>query len=432
MGLVQSNWRSTDGNGGLILQPPGGAGGMSPMQEQPARYESIQDLLGVLRRHWKTVAIVALSIFLLVLLGCLLIKSKYDAVATIEINRDATGGGGADGSAGGAGNFSAQVDDVVTEVATDTNILQGPTLAMEVIKKLDLIKQPYFSKVIPEEEKGLPLDRAPKTRERLIKRFEKSLKVESVTGTRLITVTYRNPDPVVAANVANTISETFISDYLQRKISSTSEVSYWISKQLDALKSQVQKSEQALADFEHKTGLAGIDMPDAGGGNGLAMQAHNTVLDRLNSLNGELTTAEANRISAETVYKLVQTQDPEVVVGLGGMSVASGGTVLAQGGGLELLSNLRQQEVPAVAVAYLDDVAGRAQAGYVGGEDEFHGVISLPSYRAVEVYGSSATSRAFFTAVATSRWCWVQLPVTRRARILPRSEMNLRSRFVSL
>jgi hypothetical protein len=37
--------------------------------------------------------------------------------------------------------------------------------------------------------------------------------------------------------------------------------------------------------------------------------------------------------------------------------------------------------------------------------------------------GSNATSRAFFTANAISRWCWTQLPVTRRARILPRSLM---------
>ena len=44
-------------------------------------------------------------------------------------------------------------------------------------------------------------------------------------------------------------------------------------------------------------------------------------------------------------------------------------------------------------------------------------------YRVDELNGSSATSRAFFTAIAMSRWCCTQLPVTRRARILPRSLM---------
>jgi hypothetical protein len=56
----------------------------------------------------------------------------------------------------------------------------------------------------------------------------------------------------------------------------------------------------------------------------------------------------------------------------------------------------------------------------------------LRPYLGVLVYGSIAISRAFLMAVATSRWCWVQLPVTRLALILPRSEMNFRSSGVSL
>jgi hypothetical protein len=42
----------------------------------------------------------------------------------------------------------------------------------------------------------------------------------------------------------------------------------------------------------------------------------------------------------------------------------------------------RQQVVAAVAVLDLDDVAGRAQVGHVGREDDLHGP---SSYRAVEV-----------------------------------------------
>ena len=35
-------------------------------------------------------------------------------------------------------------------------------------------------------------------------------------------------------------------------------------------------------------------------------------------------------------------------------------------------------------------------------------------------------------AMARARWCWAQLPVTRRERILPRSLMYLRSMGTSL
>jgi HAD superfamily hydrolase (TIGR01549 family) len=80
------------------------------------------------------------------------------------------------------------------------------------------------------------------------------------------------------------------------------------------------------------------------------------------------------------------------------------------------------QVVARVAVGNLDHVSGVSEL--VDGllEDDLHRL----------EYGSSAIWRAFFTAVATSRWCWTQLPVTRRARILPRSLTNLRNVTTSL
>ena len=92
--------------------------------------------------------------------------------------------------------------------------------------------------------------------------------------------------------------------------------------------------------------MAGIVLSNNQNGNVLDMQTHNPVLDRLTTLNQEFTTAEASRISNEAVYKLIQTQDPELVLGLGGMNISSGGSVLGQGGGLDLLRNLRAGQVP--------------------------------------------------------------------------------------
>jgi succinoglycan biosynthesis transport protein ExoP len=343
MNPIQLSWRSAGEHNGQVILPYAAPHGTSEEPARPVQYESLQDLLRVLKAYHLTIISVAATVFFVVLLVCLIMTPQYTSTATIEVNREASvapNGGTA------AGIASTQVDDVQTEVATDARILQRPELALQVIHELDLAKYRPFIKEIPADERGLPLDRAPITRERFIRAFEKSLKVELVPDTRLIQVTFRNPDPAIAANVANTISELFISDSVNRRVDSTSEVSFWISKQLATLKKQVGDSEQALADFEHKTGLAGIDMPSDQTGNSLAMQGHNSVLDRLTSLNQELTTAEASRISSGAVYRLIQTQDPEVVLGLGSMGISSGGTVLGQGGGLDLLRNLRAMEIP--------------------------------------------------------------------------------------
>lgn len=343
MSLNQSSWRSADDADGQFLQHLHGGNGNTGLSksDEPERYESLHDLLGVLKKYRLTIAAVALGTVALALLGCLLLTPKYASIATVEVNRDSSSGAG-----GGPTDSSSQPDDVKTEVETDTTILQDDKLALGVIRDLNLTSHPPFSKVHVAKERGLSLDAAPETREKILKLFSKSLKVESVPDTRLIQVTFKNQDPVIAANVANRLCRSFIDDYLQRRAQSTTEVSYWIGKELDNLKKQVQDSEQALADFEQKTGLVGVDISSSSeGGDGVAMQSHNTVLDRLNSLNQELTTAEANRISSEAVYRLVQSHDPEVVLGLGTMSVSSGGSALSQGS-LDLLRSLRTQEVP--------------------------------------------------------------------------------------
>jgi len=348
----QSNWRSADDVDVRSLRPLHGSGSIdrrgATATDGPEQYESLRDLLGVLKKYRWTILIVALSTVALAILVCLVITPKYESTAIVEVNQDSSSGAG-----GGPSDSGNQSDDVKTEVETDTAILQDYTLALNVIHDLHLMEHPPFSKVHIASERGLPLDRAPKTRTKVLKLFAKSLKVESVPDTRLIQVTFRNQDPVIAASVVNTLSRSFIEDYLQRRARSTNDVSFWIGKELDSLKKQVEDSEKALADYEHKTGLVGVDIVSSGqGGDGLAVQSHSVVLDRLNILNQELTTAEANRISSEAVYRLVQSQNPEVVLGLGTMSISSGGSVISQGG-LDLLRSLRAQEIP-LKTAYAD------------------------------------------------------------------------------
>src|SRR4029077_8506680 len=92
--------------------------------------------------------------------------------------------------------------------------------------------------------------------------------------------------------------------------------------------------------------------------------------------------------------------------------------------------------VAAVAVLHLDDVAGGTEVLDLSSKNQFHFYVFLGltplAQRVDELNGSSATSRAFLTAIAMSRWCCTQLPVTRRARILPRSLELVRSGGVTL
>lgn len=312
-----------------------------------AEYESLSGLLGLLRRRAKTIALVAGTIFVLGTVATFLMTPRYAATATIEVNPDdheSNYGSHADAA-------PSTADSLKAEIQTDTKILQSDGLALKLLEDHQLkLKKPYSSAVV-KEEAGKNLNDAPRTREKMLKIFRKNLTVDAPPDTRLIAVTFENPDPAVAALAANTLSQTFIEDYLERRHRSTAQASYWLQKELDDLKKQVESSEQRLADYQRKTGLAGVQINGSTNGEGsssVAVNSHNTVLDRLFTLNQELTTAEANRISSEAVYHLVKTQNPEVVLGLGAMGIASGsgGTsgALEADGGINLLRSLRAQD----------------------------------------------------------------------------------------
>jgi succinoglycan biosynthesis transport protein ExoP len=345
----------------LSKQQPSTLGNLSDealFEFSPSEYETLSGVLRVLRRRWKTVALVTLGIFLLGLLVCLIMTPKYSSTAIIEINKE-------DNSANistDTGSVAPTADELKAEIETDISVLQSDGLALAVIRDLNLTQIRPFSKDIDKSEVGKPLDQAPLTREKLIKRFAKNLTVESPPDTRLITVTFENPDAVVAANVANAISQKFIDSAMDRRHKSTIQSSYWLRKELDDLKKQVEDSEQKLADYQRESGLAGVELSGGGaaaGDNGgsVGVSPHSTVTDRLFGLNQELTTAESNRISAETVFHLVQSQDPEVVLGLGAMSPsgASGGGGVTTDGGIQLIRSLRTQEA-----ALAQEYAGEA------------------------------------------------------------------------
>jgi succinoglycan biosynthesis transport protein ExoP len=308
-----------------------------------SQYQTLSGILHILRARWKTVAGTAIVVFALGTVVCFLIRA-YSATTIIEVNKDDP----SDNDGAQTNGPALSADDIKDEVATDVGILETDDgLTLSVVKRLNLLQEPSFKKAIVESEKNKPLDQAPKTRDRVLKMFRGRLKVDTPTDTRLITITFKSSDPVLAAKVSNTLANTFIDDTLARRQASILKSSSWLQHELADLQKKVQESEQKLADYERNAGLAGIELSGTASGNGstaVSVTPENTVTTRLFALNQELTTAEANRISAETVYKLVQNNDPEAVLGLGPMSASNGGgagAVTPQG--IALVSSLRAQ-----------------------------------------------------------------------------------------
>lgn len=274
-------------------------------------------------------------------------KPVYESTATIELNQ---GGGSMDLGvdallsqqlSGGAASLEV---DQQTEIA----ILRDDSLALAVIEHLGLASQPPFARKDEEHPTtGSSLEQSSATRTRLLQIFKDNLNVTPIRGTRLIQIAYQSHSPMQAAQIANAIVDNYRDQYLQSHYEATSEASDWLAKQLLELKSNVEESEKKLTTFEKETGILSMNFSPSGSTDGAETgQIHSVVIEKLDALNSELTASEANRIEKEAIYRLVKSNNQDVILGLGNdpLAVQSNSMVLTEGGGLSNLERLRQQQ----------------------------------------------------------------------------------------
>lgn len=335
--------------------------------------ESLRDVLRVLRKRKYFVLSFALGALAVALLLCSMMRPQYTSTATLLVDKDSSAGldlGPLSSLASDAGG-----SDVKTDLQTHATLLQSDTTVLKVVKDLNLQSvKPYkvtprsfWGSRSPKAAQDLPIEKDNATRQRILALFASRLKVTPTQDTRLITITYRDYDADRAAEIANSLVSNYIREYLQTRYEATAKATDWLSGQLTTLRANVEESQRRLSDYEHETGLSvlmlglGMGVSDSGasaggssgGGSG---GIHVPAVDKLALLNTELTTAESNRIAKEAIYRLTQTQSPDVVIALGSSdltSVGGGSAVVGQGNGLLLLQNLRGQEA-AARMSYAD------------------------------------------------------------------------------
>lgn len=307
----------------------------------------LRDILSVLsRRRWLIIgSIVAGAVCATLLI--LFMKPIYQSTATIEYNKDNSSSLGLDLGDSDMSSLLSGGDDLQTELHTEAEVLQGDSLAMAVIRELNLNAQaPFLDKKQGVVPLGSPGSESPAERTRLLKIFSGHLKVAIVNGTKLIQVSFRSHDPKQAADVANAIINSYKDIYLETHYTAVSQASDWMTKQLADLKANVETSEKQLTDFEKESGIITIPTETTlpTGETMEGGQIHSPILQKLDDLNAELTAAETNRIQKEAIYRLASTGNPEVIMGLLASPLAQGSAIVTQGGGAQELTGLQGLE----------------------------------------------------------------------------------------
>ena len=309
---------------------------------------NIGDLLQAIVRRRAWIYACMATMLLAAGLVCLFMTPQYKAESKVEILKQDTTGLSL--KTGGADDGGSDPLDFNMTLQTQLAVLKSDVLAWQVMKELKLAgpKESTRSNNAAGVEPDTNADAetaeganiAPdKESARALKKFKSKLKVSTISGTRLIAVSYLHPDPHMAAKIVNQLVSDFIEYNFRVRYNATTKATDWLGHQLVELKSQLEKSQQRAAELQKQSGIFGQD------------ERNNIVLTRLDQLNNQVTSAEAERVIKESVYRLSRTGNPELIAGMIGAQPDRNTPEAANPA--SLLNNLRQQEA-ALSAEYAD------------------------------------------------------------------------------
>ena len=317
---VQSAWPD-------FAQPPR----LTAYPTLPSQDSILRDYLHILvKRKWVILGCLV-TIFGAVAISTLRSTRVYEAVGSIAINKtDPMQLGFKDSSNGGSDYYDP------SDLDTEVRILHSDLLALQVIKQLNLDKQDAPATPATQSSSSSPLQLTNETLDpdsprtsAILGGFKGSLRVSLVPDTRVIEIAYRSPDKVLAARVVNTLTSTYVEQNFKTRFESTMQASDWLSKQLVDLQMKVESSQEKLVKYQKEHEIIGGD------------DKQNITTEKLDELNRALTAAEATRMEKESVYRLVQSGDPDSVAAAAA-SIAAASS--AAGGTSSLLDKLRGQQ----------------------------------------------------------------------------------------
>lgn len=336
----------------------------------PEKELTIKDLWGIfLRRKPIVLGTLAICIGAAIFL-CVVGTRRYEAKGELQVQKETADALGLESMMGDAEGATDALDANIT-IQTQAQVLQSDSLALKVIKDLGLERnadfRPKFSPIGwaldlmspsgPSDPKNVALEDAPARRIRALKIFSKNLKIKPVSGTRLIDVTYLNPDPKVAAAVVNHLIQCLVDYNFQTRYNATEQAANWLNSQLSDLRKQSENLQAKVVQLQRESGVFTLGETDTQG----REQVYTPVLDRLQQATAQLGEAQSSRIMKGALYQVVKDGNPELISGLAG-NMLLGSASAGLNNSLSLIQTLRSQE--ATEQAQLNELSAKFGPAY--------------------------------------------------------------------
>ncbi|MDY6987211.1 MAG: polysaccharide biosynthesis tyrosine autokinase [Thermodesulfobacteriota bacterium] len=203
---------------------------------------------------------------------------------------------------------------------TQYKIIESRTVARQVIRRLDLEKsREFFPKpkddllsnlkrsVVetvaswkesitslfktaedkgPDASEGYDLDTS------LVSDFIERITVGPIRNSRLVDVSFRAKDPLLATKIVNTLASAYIDQNLETKLVAVQNAGKWLQTRIAEERDKVEKAEQALLRYKETHGIV----------TNFSNDVEQVTAQKLGQLNSQVVEAESRRVEAETRY----------------------------------------------------------------------------------------------------------------------------------
>jgi succinoglycan biosynthesis transport protein ExoP len=233
----------------------------------------------ILARRWLWILLLSLTCTAVVVLGCAFAPPVYVGSAVIAIDRQAAP------EAVGDNRVLTTGDDQF--MATQQRLLLADNILRPVAERYNLLEREhqlrhyFFWRYSPQVEAAV----------RNAPTILKNLKIERNPNTYLLTISYRDREPRMAADVSNAIGDSYLREIFETRIKEAGRLTSSMESQLIDLKEKMESTHGALMTYQRNLGTADPE------------QKTSVLVARLQALNTENTLAEADRIAKEAVYR---------------------------------------------------------------------------------------------------------------------------------
>jgi polysaccharide biosynthesis transport protein len=247
-------------------------------QEMGSTGVPLSHYLWIFRRHgWKMVCFVVFAV-LATLIVSLRLTPIYESTVTIDVDRRMP--------TGVLGQDAAQAvnNDADQFLATQVKLIQSDSVLRPVVDK-------YRLREIEKDALEEAVDHSATSLEAPV--ILKPLRVTRPPNTYILQISYRSSNRQLAADVANSIAQSYLQHSFTIRYKATASLSDFMERQLEELRAKMEKSSEALSRFERDLNVINPD------------EKTNIISSRLLQLNTEYTASQADRVRKEAANNAV-------------------------------------------------------------------------------------------------------------------------------